>query len=90
VALRSNSVLLKYRSDQILYYFPALAPGRHFIDVARDEDVETLIDAAADDPTRFAAVAAAASEFSETYLTRTRALEYTALLLRGYAGLQRA
>jgi hypothetical protein len=88
VALRSNSVLLKYRSEQILYYFPALAPGRHFIDIERDEDVEPLIDAAAADPTRFAAVAAAASAFSETYLTRSAALEYVALLLRGYREVQ--
>jgi len=88
VSLRSNSVLLKYRSEQILYYFPALTPGRHFMDVAGDEDVEPLIDGAAEDPTGFAAVAAAGRAFSETYLTRTRALEYTALLLRGYVDLQ--
>jgi hypothetical protein len=87
VALRSNSVLLKYRSEQILYYFPALAAGRHFIDISRDEDVAPVIDAAAADPVPFAAVAAAGREFSETFLTRAGALAYTARLLLGYRDL---
>ena len=43
-SLKSNSVLIKYQSDSILYYFSALEPGTHFISVNDDRDIEGILD----------------------------------------------
>jgi hypothetical protein len=85
VALASRCVLVKYESAHILYYFPALVPGQHYVPVAEDADVLAVIAAERDAPGRFAPVAAAANIFVATYLTRARILEYTARLVVAYA-----
>jgi hypothetical protein len=45
IALKSNSVLLKYNSNSHLYYFPALVPGVHFVPISDDPDVISVINA---------------------------------------------
>jgi hypothetical protein len=85
VALASNSVLMKYASNHMLYYFPALEPWRHYLPIERDADVEALIDAEEAEPGRFAAVSEAARIFFAKYINSERAIEYTANLLRSYA-----
>ncbi|HTZ72080.1 MAG TPA: glycosyl transferase family 90 [Acetobacteraceae bacterium] len=86
-ALLSNSVLLKYHSEQILYYFPALTPWVHYVPVHADTDVEPIMDKADAEPELFDKIAAAGKEFAQTYLTEARGMEYTALLLQRYASL---
>jgi hypothetical protein len=84
-ALKSNSVLIKYESDSILYYFSALEPGSHFISVNADRDVEGILDQFDLDPQPFYQIAAKSRSFYENYLTRDKVVEYTGRLLRAYA-----
>ena len=85
IALLSNSVLLKYDSDDILYYFDGMRPWVHYVPVTSDSDVEKIIDLEARNPARFEQIAAAGRKFAMTYLTRDRVYEYTKILLMLYA-----
>jgi len=90
VALGSNSVLMKYASDHLLYYFPALEPWQHYLPIDNDADVERLIDAETADPGRFEPVTQAARAFAGRYINAACAIEYTANLLIGYADIMAA
>ena len=85
VALASNSVLLKYHSDQVLYYFAGLVPYVHYVPIAKDDDVLAVLAAERAEPGRYAAIPQAAKVFAATYLTRARITEYTARLVMAYA-----
>jgi hypothetical protein len=85
ITLLSNSVLLKYDSDDILYYFGGMQPWVHYVPVTHDNDVEKIIDLEARNPARFEQIAAAGQKFAMTYLTRDRVYEYTKILLMLYA-----
>ena len=85
VTLRSRSVLLKYASDRLLYYFHGLVPGVHFVPIARDSDVLLSVAAARADAAPFRAMNEAARRFAGTFLTRRAVERYMAELLRGYA-----
>jgi len=84
IALRSNSVLLKYDSPHLLYYFGGLAPWTHYVPIARHEDVDAAIALERAEPGFFAPVAALGRSFAETFLTRENVLFYTAALLSLY------
>jgi hypothetical protein len=86
VGLASHCVLLKYASDQILYYFPALKPHVHYVPIERDEDVLAVLAAERAAPGRHAAISQAARRFAADYLTRNRITEYMARLIVAYAG----
>jgi hypothetical protein len=85
VALASNSVLLKYQSEQTLYYFDGLVPHVHYVPIATHQDVLDVLAAERIEPGRFYPVAEAGRVFASQYLTRARATEYMARLLTGYA-----
>ncbi len=85
ISLLSDSVLLKYDSRDVLYYFGGLQPWVHYAPVAEDADVAWIMAQEARDPAAFARIAANGREFARTYLTRASAQLYTALLLRLYA-----
>jgi hypothetical protein len=87
VALMSRSTLIKYDSDYILYYFPALVPHHHYVPVSDDLQVLSIVTAATRNPARYAAMSSAANAFAAAYLTRARVLEYTARLINSYAGM---
>ena len=89
VALASNAVLLKYRSDDMLYYFDGLVPHVHYVPIARDEDVLAVLAAERLEPGRYLPVAEAGQAFAAQYLTRERVSEYMARLLIGYAAMLR-
>ena len=84
IALHSNSVLLKYESEQQLHYFAGLQPWVHYVPIARDEDVEHVVDMEARDPALFARIAANGRAFAQAYLGAASARRYTAMLLRLY------
>jgi hypothetical protein len=84
VALASNSVLLKYESEHLLYYFPALIPHVHYVPVAEDADVLMVTAAEAAAPGRYAGIPPAANAFAALYLNRARAVDYTARLIMAY------
>jgi hypothetical protein len=85
LALLSNSVLLKYDSDFIVYYYGGMQPWVHYVPIANDSDVEKIIDLEARDPAPFEQIAAAGRRFAMTYLNRDSVYEYTKMLLLLYA-----
>jgi hypothetical protein len=85
IALQSNSVLLKYDSNHVLYYFGGLQPWLHYVPVADDSDVEKILDLESRDPAFFEQIAAAGRRFARTYLNRPATQRYTATLLQLYA-----
>ena len=85
IALKSNSALIKYRSDYGLYYFPAMVAGRDYIEAASDRDVTDTVNAELAAPGHFTAVATAGQAFAARYLGKASVLDYTGALLRDYA-----
>jgi hypothetical protein len=83
-ALLSNSILLKYDSDNILYYFSGLQPWVHYIPIAEDRDVERIIEFESRYSADFEQIAAASRHFASTYLNRDSVYRYTAKLLLLY------
>ena len=81
VALKSNSVLLKYSSSDILYYFHGLSPWLHYIPIEKDEDVDSVINEDFWPPNALEKVAEASQKFAEMYLTKKAIFAYTAELL---------
>jgi hypothetical protein len=85
IALKSNSVLLKYDSPHHLYYFRGLLPWRHYIPISVHSDIENIIRIEQECPNTFASIAEEGRSFAETHLTRPRVLQYAAEVLTGYA-----
>ena len=87
VGLRSNSVLLKYKSSSELFYFSSLKPNEHFIEVAEDEDVLKAISVEATSPGYYEAIATRSTEFCNYFLGRNSIELYTHQLLVRYSEL---
>ena len=85
IALKSNSVLLKYDSSHHLYYFRGLIPWRHYVPIRVDGDIEDIVQIERECPNAFASIAEEGRYFAETYLVRPRVLQYAAEVLTGYA-----
>ena len=83
-ALRSNSVLLKYDSPHLLYYFQGLTAGQHYLPIYRDHDVLAVIRAECAAPGMCQTVAQHGRSFFHNYLTRTPTLAYAAHVLERY------
>jgi len=84
VGLSSNSVLVKYASPYLLYYFHGLEPWVHYIPVRRDHEVLDLVARAERTIERDLRIAEAGSAFVAQHLTRKAVVVYTAELLRQY------
>ena len=87
IALRSQSVLLKYGSDRQLYYFYGLVPWEHYVPIDEDQDVLKVLSLAEDQPKLFREISAASKRFARSFLTRKAVERYMATLLRVYANL---
>lgn len=85
IALKSGSVLLKYDSPYELYYFAGLQPYRHYLPVARDDEVPAILRLAQQQPHFMAQVARSGQQFFADHLNRNAVAYYTARLLRLYA-----
>ena len=85
VALKSNSVLVKFNSPYVLYYFPAMTAGRDYLAVATERDVEDVIAEELRMPGRFSAIAEAGKSFFAKFLATGSVLHYTGAILRNYA-----
>jgi tetratricopeptide (TPR) repeat protein len=81
ITLLSNSLLLKYNSDNIMYYFEGMQQWVHYVPISDDSDVESVI---ACNPALFKRIAAAGRKFAATYLNHAAVLEYTRMLLTLY------
>jgi hypothetical protein len=84
IALSSQAALVKYDSPCLLYYFGALLPWEHYIPVASDAEVESVVNAERRHPMIFANIAKAGTAFARRYLGREGVCAYTAKLLRLY------
>jgi hypothetical protein len=85
IVLLSNSVLMKYNSDDVLFYFGGLQPWLHYIPLASDEDVERIIDIERRQPEQFEQMAVSGQLFARKYLNKAAVYHYTAMLLRLYS-----
>jgi len=85
LGLRSNSVLLKYRSDYQLYYFHALVPWQHFIPINNHQEVVDILSAERARPGIFSPIAEAGARFANSYLNREAVLFYAATVLHLYS-----
>ncbi len=85
MALKSNSVLVKYESPFSLYYFPGLIAGRHFLSVGADQEVVDLVRREQDSPGLFHPVAREGRAFFDAFLTLQPSIAYTAQILSGYS-----
>lgn len=87
IALRSNSVLLKYDSPYDLFYFAGLRPWVHYVPIRDDRDVEDVVAEERKSPGLFRGIAEKGREFALTFLTRNSIKRYTAFLLEMYASV---
>jgi hypothetical protein len=85
IALHSNSVLMKYDSDNVLFYFGGLQPWVHYVPIAADRNVERIIGLAPRMPDMFKRIAAAGRAFAQTFLIEDAITYYTSLVLRLFA-----
>jgi len=85
IALHSNSVLMKYDSDHVLFYFGGLQPWLHYVPIAADRDVDSIMALEPRMPEMFRRIAEAGRAFAQTYLTEEAIHRYTAMLLQLYA-----
>jgi hypothetical protein len=84
LALKSNSALLKYESDHLLYYFNGLKPRTHYIPIKSESDVEDAVDLVAAAPAVGLSIAREGRVFAETYLTKEAVTNYMVQLLLAY------
>lgn len=87
ISLKSNSVLLKYDSPNMLYYFSGLIPWYNFIPIQNDKDILRIIELERLYPGYFESVATNGRDFYNANLQRERVFEYVALLIKGYSDL---
>ena len=85
ITFRSNSAVLKYNSDFILYYFSSLTPWLHYIPVSSEDQIVSVVQAERAQPGLFSYIPRAAQNFAKTYLTRYRSMLYTSWLLKSYS-----
>ena len=85
LALRSQSVLLKMRSENLLYYFHGLQPWLHHIPIEEFSDVESWIDLELQQPGCFADIAEAGQTYIRKLVTRAQVTRYMTVLLQEYA-----
>ncbi|ELW9526879.1 hypothetical protein SIO92_001122 [Burkholderia cenocepacia] len=87
LALRSNSVLMKYNSDFVLYYFYWLTPWKHYIPIKDNEIVESIIMQGRNNLDFHREIQKNAHDFYKKYLTKDAIYQYTAVALNEYYGI---
>jgi len=82
IALRSNSVLMKYESERVLFYFNSLIPWLHYIPVSHDQEVEKIIQLEKIAPGEFESIAENGKKFAVTHLNQEVIESFTFDLLK--------
>jgi protein glucosyltransferase len=88
-SLHSNSVLMKYESQRVQFYYDSLVPWLHYIPIARDADVDDIVKKELEEPGRYEYIAKAGSEFARGYLRKDVVDSYMIHLLKSFACLMR-
>jgi hypothetical protein len=83
--LRAGGVLLAYPSAHALFYQSGLIPWLHYVPLAGEDDVETVLHIERAHPGFFAPVAATGQRFAASALAPDALRAYAAALLRAYA-----
>jgi hypothetical protein len=83
-ALKSNSILLKYASPHVLYYFGGLNEWQHFIPIHAHHDVKSALALERTLPGTLEHIAREGKNFAETFLSRQNVVFYTAAILSLY------
>jgi hypothetical protein len=84
ITLHSNSVLMKYYSNNILYYFDGMKPWRHYIPIVNDLNILRTLEDAQRFEEMHRDIAKRSRIFAQQMLTRHAILAYTARLLQSY------
>lgn len=87
ISLLSNSVLLKYESDSILYYFSGMRPWVHYVPISADRDVEAALELLRARPEVFEAIAAESRHFAREFLSEGQVRAYATNVVRLYRDL---
>jgi hypothetical protein len=87
LALKSNCALIKYASPFHLYYFDRLTPGRDYLAVTSEREIEDIVEAELSRPGHHRDIAHAGAAFFRRFLDRAPVLAYTAALLKRYDAL---
>ncbi len=85
ISLRSNSVLVKYASAEMLYYFHGLKEWLHYVPVEHDRDLELLLDLDRWSPHSPEEIARCGRMFAQRFLTRDSITAYAVTLLSLYS-----
>ncbi|UMY16506.1 hypothetical protein MMB17_17655 [Methylobacterium organophilum] len=86
-SLKSNSVLMKYKSNSMLFYFSALHAWEHYIPIDNDSDVVEYLTIESKAPGYFSYITQNANRFYNDYLTKQHIYEYTRCALRLYESI---
>lgn len=85
--LSSNSVLLKYKSESILYYFYGLREWEHYIPVNNFSEVDNIVRNFKDYPENLRRITYAANSFSELFLTKIPVYFYLQQVMLEYRSI---
>ena len=84
VAMKSNSVLLKYQSNCLLYYFQGLRPWLHYVPILDDDDVVSVVEYQARNPEALSYISEESKSFHGQFLEKEPVHRYMGCLLRMY------
>lgn len=82
--LKSQSILLKIHSDNMLYYFDDLNPYEHYIPINDISDINKSIEGFESGALNYKQILKSANVFYKNYLTREGVERYTRRLLEQY------
>jgi hypothetical protein len=85
IALHSHSVLMKYDSDTIQFYSGGLQPWLHYVPIAAEQNVDSIMALEPTMPHVFKRIAEGGRAFAQAYLGEDAIHRYTAMLLQLYA-----
>jgi hypothetical protein len=83
--LMSNSVLLKFNSESLLFYFHGLKPFEHFIPVADISDIESILDLDKKGCIDRRQISKQAKRFRRRFLNKNAVRQYMIFVLTEYA-----
>lgn len=84
--LAMNSLTLRYRSDEVEYYYRSLSRGEHFVEVTERDLIPTL-EALQGQQEKVQRIVAQAQRFAYRYLSSHSRVAYGAAALRAYKDL---
>ena len=85
IALKSNSVLVKYKSPYELFYFGKMIAGRDYVSVGDSQEIERIVEHEMDRPGHFRSIAECGTRFYNRFLIKESVLAYTGQIISFYS-----